>query len=316
MLYLYDELQFHTDDIPSMLVDDEGNSLVISARGGELTDGIHVLDNGKFFNKSNNSDKKWFDLYLEVKYLTIEEKVATFKDQSTIDVVNHLVAMGESKYVKHLMILAYSDGTEFEGDLAPVIVKIKSGGPEVVAEYMLSRFIENYKRLESSEINESAIDLRIEANRNEDSNHKFAFDFDLDGDLSQLEIIDDSRTEVELDGTVWDGSFRRFQLNINEDAVYELNEKFNIPSRIRDILTQEQIDLLNNQAPQILIENMDFIGLKIFNQQLDSFESYNKQMESRVYAENWGKSTYNLLGEDGAYLGNDLTLNKDGSIDD
>lgn len=315
LIYLYDELLFRTDDVSSMVVNDEGKSVVISARGGVQTDGIHVLDNGKFFEKQKEKDKKWFDVYLTFKHVSDEES-QILKESPDIDFINHLISMGDSKFVRELMILACSDDGEFNVEDDPSIIKAKVGGPEIVAEYMLSRFIGNYKKFYSDEIAEKVFDLRIEANRSEDGFSKYDFDFDLDGDLSQLEKIDDSGTDIDLDGTVWDGSFERFQFNIDEKSVNELNEKFIIPSRIYDVLTKEQLLLLKKQAPSILIEEMDFIGSNIFNQKFDSFEAHNRLMESRAYSRNWSKSMSDILGDDGSYLGDGMTLTKDGLIDD
>ena len=314
LIFLYDELMFRTNDVQNMVVDDQEKSLVISARGGEQKDGIHILNNGKFFEKQEDKRTSCFDLYMQTEHLTEEERAAIYKDDVLV-FINRLIEMGKSKFVKQLVILAFDDG-KLNIDSESSIIKIKSGGPEIVAEYMLSKFIGNFKIFSDDEVIDKEFDLRIEVNKDIDGYEKCEFNFDLDGDLSQLHKVDDSRTEIEMDGTVWDDSFERFQLSIDEIAVLKLNEKFKIPPRIWNVLNEEQFELLSNQAPSLLIEEMDFIGNNIFKLNFDSYESYCRLMESKAYSQNWNASMNAVLGNDGRYLGDGKSLARDGLIDE
>lgn len=316
LFFLYDELQFCTNDIPDMIVDKSGNSLVIAARGGEQTDGIHILDNGKHLIKGNNPENGWLDIYLATNHLTNEEKNNIFQNKQDLDSINHVISLGSSKFVKHLVILAYSDGTECENTPDPCIIKSKVGGPEIVAEFMLSKFINNFRRLTNEQIERGEIPTQIEYNNNTTSSRKYTFDFSLAESLAELDPTDDSNVEVEMDGSVWGEAFSRYQFNINNDAVNKLAKELTIPDRVFAVLTQEQKETLKNQIPEILTERMDFIGREIFGQKFPSYESYIRHLDSIARSRSWDQSMSDLLGAEGRYLGNGISYNSDGTLED
>lgn len=313
LMYLYDEDMYCIDDVPNMIYSDEnGESLVISARGNGLTDGRQVLDNGKFFVKVEGDPDRYSKAFSNMIHLNDEELELVFgdmKEKEIVQTMRDIRRLGNSKFVSKLMILAYSDGNEKELPDFPELIKIKVGGTEIVAEYMLSEFCSDFKKVSPNKVNAEKIEDRIKWNSNEERYWNYEFNFDLSGNLSELNEIDDSATEIDMDGTVWDLSFKRYQFNINDNAVDTIYKDIHIPSRLYDVLTKEQLIQLKEQLPSLLQEKMDFIGLQVFKQKFDSLDAYHRLMESRVASENWRNSMRQILGEDGSYLGDGISLN-------
>jgi hypothetical protein len=313
LMYLYDEDMYCIDDVPNMVCSDEnGDSLVISARGNGLTDGRQLLDNGKFFTKVESDPDRYSKAFSNMIHLNDEELELVFgdmKEKEIVQTMRDIRRLGNSKFVSKLMILAYSDGNENELPDFPDLIKIKVGGTEIVAEYMLSEFCSDFKKVSPTIVNANKIDDRIKWNSDEERYWNYEFNFDLSENLSELNEIDHSATEIDMDGTVWDLSFERYQFNINANAVDTIYKDIHIPSRIYDVLTKEQLIQLKEQLPSLLQEKMDFIGLQVFKQKFDSLDAHHRLMESRIANENWRNSMRQILGEDGSYLGDGINLN-------
>lgn len=315
LMYLYDEDMYCIDDVPNMVFSDEnGESLVISARGNGLTDGHQVLDNGKFFAKVENDPDRYSKAFSNMNHLNDEELELVFgdmKEKEIVQTMRDIRRLGNSKFVSKLMILAYSDGNENELPDFPDLIKIKVGGTEIVAEYMLSEFCSEFKKVSPINTNNENLEKRIKWNSDDTRYWNYEFNFDLSENLSELDEIDNSNTEIDMDGTVWDGSFKRYRFNINDNAVNSLFEEFKIPGRVYDVLTKEQLIQLKEQLPSLLQDKMDFIGLQVFKQKFDSLDAHHRLMESRVASENWRNSMRQILGEDGSYLGDGIDLNNE-----
>jgi hypothetical protein len=313
LLYYYDEDMYYIDDVPNMVYSEEtGESLVISARGNGLSDGRQILDNGKFFPKVENDPDRYSKAFSNMNHLNDEELELVFgdmKEKEIVQTMRDIRRLGNSKFVSKLMILAYSDGNEKELPDFPDLIKIKVGGTEIVAEYMLSEFCSEFKKVSPINTNNENLDKRIKWNSDDTRYWNYEFNFDLSENLSELDEIDNSNTEIDMDGTVWDGSFKRYRFNINDKAVNSLFEEFKIPGRVYDVLTKEQLMQLKEQFPLLLQEKMDFIGLQVFKQKFDSLDAHHRLMESRVASENWRSSMRQILGEDGSYLGDGISLN-------
>ena len=313
LLYLYDENMYCIDHVPNTVWSDEnGESLVISARGNGLTDGRQVLDNGKFFAKVESDPDRYSKAFSNMIHLNDEELELVFgdmKEKEIVQTMRDIRRLGNSTFVSKLMILAYSDGNEDALPDFPDLIKIKVGGTEIVAEYMLSQFCSDFKKVSRNKINTEKIEDRIKWNSDEERYWNYEFNFDFSENLSELDEIDDSATEIDMDGTVWDGSFKRYQFNINDNAVNTIYKDIHIPSRLYDVLSKEQLIQLKEQLPSLLQEKMDFIGLQVFKQKFDSLDAHHMLMESRVASENWRNSMRQILGEDGSYLGDGIDLN-------
>ena len=98
-----------------------------------------------------------------------------------------------------------------------------------------------------------------------------------------------------------------------------MHELLHVPYRVEKLLTEDQKLTLKNEAPTVLLEEVDYIARKVFNLPLDDFkeDQYRSYMAARSAA--WNSEMYDVLGGDGrqsAYLGSGVSISPSGKLID
>jgi hypothetical protein len=150
------------------------------------------------------------------------------------------------------------------------------------------------------------------------------FDYVLDWNFSIQGNIDFPKY-FEEDGSSDDGgglvkcSNCLYYYSIDMKALDKLIKLLHIPARVIEMLTQDQLLELKSQAPKILFDEIDYIAIKVFSQNLDNFEEDRKYSELVKGEAGWSASIHGALdgiGGQSVYLGGGLSITASGKLDD
>ncbi len=209
-------------------------------------------------------------------------------------------------------------------------LKIVCGGVEVVYEYLLSNFIyenENqYDILRGSHLlHDEKGDAKIKIFPEYPSSTKSSevyfspiYQFSKNTDLFHLtpQKMEEYYDDYGFSYTKKGGSYPYYRLKLN--YVEKINHEFIIPQRVYEILTQEQLEKLESSAADTLDRFLIFIFDNVFGYRYKDITSSN--VETIVSnGKCWNNDMYEILGGDGSdsvYLGDGLSIDKNGNIVD
>lgn len=225
--------------------------------------------------------------------------------------------------VNFLMILAYDDGDD--DDQLPsdcLYFKVNRGGPELVAEFLLSNFASHStarrygKDCHPSETEDkNIVPLVVEQMEPASDELRWTYDFSLAGDFEHLAP---GQEEYDDDYGFVDGP-QYFHYGIDQKARPHLDKLIYIPYRVVQLLTDEQKKKLADELPEIVKNELDYIAIRLFGQDVGNYREDLASDYARMRAASWAADMYDLSGGDGegnAYLGDGLSITPDGRITD
>jgi hypothetical protein len=221
------------------------------------------------------------------------------------------------------MILSYADDCtlqELEDDIRNLkfdFSSIKVGGPELAAEFLLSDFCltHAFSRKIKDDLRESIdpLDISLAQITGDDPDHWYE-----DWTISSLGKIEAPAylEDDDIDMGSYKSSNRFYYYSLNLSALNKLNALLDIPYRVKKILTDEQLFALNNEAPSILLDEIDYIAKEVFNQKVDDFKSDSNHSLLARRSAAWGADMYEALGGDGGdvYLSDGVIITPSGKL--
>jgi hypothetical protein len=335
LLYLDVEGGIPVSLIPRVITEDStDDSMVIAARGGPLN--FHsYLNPGrkiavKFSEEKSEQDKYFKEIYDHICASKELERTKFFQLNASVaeEIVDRVKAL-EDERVNRLIVLAHHDGQPVEKpkDTEFLCFEVKEGGPELVLEFLLSTFCNSFD---------------TEWVRRDDPNVRYEppedFAFRLGGltdeeklEYKEVPVYDftlsanlDALVEYEEDFDDDGDSFYRssgyfYYYSVNLKALSRLTEKIDIPWRVREILTPEQIVKLDAEVPGIFMADLDYIARSVLMQKVDSYVADRARQYERMRAQQWASDMYDVLGGDGegnVYMSDGMSLTADGRIVD
>jgi hypothetical protein len=316
--------RFVTDDV-------SGESLVISARTGPMSSDCFYnnefevdMANGliKILREKKLVDYLWHLTHSDLhQFLQLSDR-----NQTTFDEI--MVRWIDVKAYK-LMVLAYWDGSspdEINNMLKDTATScsfdfsnFKIGGPELMAEYLLADFCitnttKSVRKLGHEKNYVAEDDILSSILEPEAFEEVPNWDIKILGSIEAPEYFEDYD-----EGQAYKDSNRLYYYSLELKALNKLHEMLYIPYRVEKILTQEQLLELKNQAPQILLDEMDYLARVVFLQKLDDFRSDQYRSITAARAAAWNSTFYDDMGGDGVqsvYLGDGVSITSTGRLVD
>lgn len=273
LLFYHSPRGIRVDDIGNFVIDgNTGKSLVIAARGGWKRHGYD------FFQGEHRA--AYGTLRADLDYG--DGEVAKEVQRKNPEFYADLFELAEAPMTDTLLVLAYDDGEPIPDDPSTGIVAFRRGGAELVVEFVLSRFAgehrspaQEWRRTDGAALtDEETWKLTVASEEEVDQNlyrRAWIYDFSLAGDFFYLtetydEIVDMDDIEFE--------QFDRVVYGINQDALEEMHGWIGIPSKLQELLTQEQVRIYRQEKiPELIKERLDAIGKVLFGQPFDDFSA-------------------------------------------
>ncbi len=329
LIFLDQEEGINIQNIPKIIWDDEKNkSCVIAARGSEMSSDNHMNDRVevRFENEAASSTKKFKDVLDHICSLS-NESYATFMyiNPESKEKIEYLLKLTSDVTSKRLLLLIESDGTSINRLNSEnfKFCDIKDGGPELVIDFLLSRFCHHMnskyilKEDPSREIEQPDIWGLISLFDEENSKYEEIISYDL---LNQATFQDFIEYEMRDDeGLSYKDSELYYYYSVNLKAINRLKEEIAIPYRVEKILTDEQKAKLASEVPNILAKDLDYIAQSVLMQDVDSYRSDQEQKLRKMREAEWSTGLYEAFGGNGqgnAYIANGISITPTGKLVD
>ena len=344
LLYVHNVKGLHLKYIPSFFSNDDGKSVVISARG----DSIYFKD--KSFNQptvviknSVNGDGGYLGGEVDSQKMFFwicsssvsQVKNLLRKNKEHLEWIRYRFKVFNKETCKCLMLLL--DLTDVKSDSIDDVdwltfARLKTGGTELISEFLMSQFINEWEsEFEGDNLEPSGKDYRL-LRYGDDS--EFArdffeplsseqvvvgecsplFQFDKFSDLLHLTKY---RSESDSDeGRTWTtevGSYVYFNVDIKNKK--KLDDELVIPKRMYEVLNANQIAQLNKNSASVIEDNLTYVYQSILKQRIPPVDSGNIKHQR----DTWGAEMYSILGGDGygdVYVGDGMSLDANGRLVD
>ncbi len=344
LLYVHNVKGLHLKYIPSFFSNDDGKSVVISARG----DSIYFKD--KSFNQptvviKNSVNGNGGYLGGEVDSLKIffwicsssisQVKNLLRKNKEHLEWIRYRFKVFNKETIKCLILLL--DLTGVKNDSIEDVdwltfAKLKTGGTELISEFLMSQFINEWEsEFEGDNLEPIGKDYRL-LRYGDDSEFARVFYEPLSSEqvvvgecsplfqfdkFSHLLHLTKYRYESDEDeGRTWTtevGSYVYFNVDINNKK--KLDDELVIPKRIFEVLNENQIEQLNTSSASVIEENLTYVYQSILKQKIPQTHSGNLKQQR----DTWGAEMYSILGGDGyddVYLGDGISIDSNGRLID
>lgn len=330
LIYLASEKGIPIKLLPRFIYSDEnGRSLVVSVRGGPMSSDSYFYENLEI-SMPNGEKRTWRekDLYDYLYSLQNDEAVRLCDiNEENMSRIRVMAQHWSSVTVQKAMVLAYSDGSPVEKiqeDLNTMgldFFQVKNGGPELMADFLLSDFVgKDFHKRTLKAGYDSDVDLFM-SEEFDISRPDFGYDISPDFEISNLENIYAPKyfEEDDLDTGPYKSSTWLYYYSMNLNALDRLTNLLGIPYRVQRILTDEQNSILKEEAPSVLLDEIDYIARKVFNQPVDDFKEDRRHSYLAVRSAAWNAELYDALGGDGngsVYLGDGVSISPSGKLTD
>ena len=285
--------------------------MVISARASEVSSD-HLRGetiNVKLKEGQQLVKKTYRELFNYMWFLSeadFENFMLLNKDKKEI-----LVGLKEGLFkdttVRRLLVLLEHDGKPWE-ELLPKDWEcciVKTGHAELAIEFLLSKFchaesFDWYRRDDPSvkyqPDEDDEIDLlRFLLPEIDPLVYKkvWKYEFVNSSDLSELVEYWEYYDE---DGGLQRNSDDYYYFSVNLKALDHLRHLIYVPSRVQEILTDEQSRLLEAQVPEILMGELDYIARSVLLQEVDSYRADRIRAYGEAMSQEWSSGMYEVLG--------------------
>ena len=330
LIYLASEKGIPIQLLPRFVYSDEnGQSLVVSVRGGPMSSDSYIYDDLEI-TMPDGKKRTWRqkDLYDYLYSLRNDEAASLCNiNEENSSRIGVIVQHWSTVTVQKAIVLAYSDGSTVEKineDLRALNLDFfhaKNGGPELMADFLLSDFVikDFHKKTLKSEYDS---DLDLFMSEEFDINKPdFGYDVKPDFEISNIENIYAPKyfEEDDLDSGSYKSSSWLYYYSMNLNALDRLISLLGIPYRVQRILTDEQKLILKEEAPAVLLDEIDYIARKVFNLPVDDFKEHRRHSYLAARSASWNAELYDALGGDGngsVYLGDGVSISPSGKMVD
>ncbi len=305
------ELGIFLEDVESaILIDDAGKPGrgIIAARGSEPCPGLPFLRRNLQARNSEEDipeDQFCVQAYYSLKSQDKQGLEREWSDNPGVSKFDRqILKFGGGEIVHKLIVLSYFDeddvDVEEKTDEYKYVLK-KTGGLELVAEFLLSSFCHEAKVVYIDVA--SGLEVSSDERFSSTVEVRYLDNFSLASDLRFME----KKWEVDWDPD-YGSTFKQMYLcNINLKELKRFAEAVRIPYWIEESLPKEQIELLKSHIPNVLVGMAEEIAFKLFNQKLDNFADdkkheslLNELNDVRARNKSFGKDLYGMLSHDGA----------------
>jgi hypothetical protein len=312
--------------IPRFIFDEAtGKSLVVAARGGPM-EGQSIPDFNLSIRISENApikEQTFRDIY---DYICNARQTSDFENllklnPESAETIMETVSELERSRVPRLLVLAESDGSSTDGlfgnpkDWACCIVK--EGGPELVIDFLLSRFC---RRTLTGWFHQDDPSVKVYSEPPWDESGYVSFtDYHFSNSSTFEDLVKHEEDFDDEACKTYRTSADFYYYSVNLEALPKLDQMIRIPYRVRRVLTAEQSGLLDAQVPEILLHELDYIAKSVLRQRVRSYRDDQRNEYRRRSAQAWGSAMYDALGGDGeddVYLGEGLCLSRSGRVVD
>lgn len=282
-----------------------GKSLVIAARGARKNANTEIGD-----DDSAEADhmRRLFNIFHnDVEYG--DGAVAKKAQLEDPDAYAAVMTWAGGHTTRRLLVLAYDDGEPLPDCPNGDLVAVRRGGAELISEFLLSRFADaeanpacSFRRLDGLPLStDEAVDLKYARLVDVDLNLycvDWAFDFSMTDNF--YELCDVYEEECGDEVPFWE-THERAVHKINQEALTQMHRWLAVPYELRRILSPEQDRKWREDLiPQIIQTHLDFIGIKLFGQQLDDLGAdidKDREYEQRLGAA-WDNDVREYLSDD------------------
>lgn len=326
------DIAIDLDAVPDFWTDKSGKSRVISARisARDFKDDDYKFDkiiiDGPIFSKNSviSGEVSQTELILWIKSATISHvKNLLRKHKSQINNIRKIYRYHKISLRKVVdCAIFFLDLTNDDSDIKEEEIKnckclkLQKGGIELIHEYLTSTFLQEYDELRFSPQPECDPFESLLGINNEPEFVSPYFTFSSHPNLNHLtkhKIYHDTG-EYGEQYSYEGGSYPYFNLNLN--TINRLMEELIIPPRIKELLTAEQLNRVPDICRDVIMDNLSLIFESCFKQRHFIPQDPIKLHKNH---DTWGYEMYDALGGDGnasVYLGDGMSINPDGSIDD
>lgn len=334
--YMGSEKEVPIQLLPGLFRDKtSGKSLIISARTGPMSRDMYSMGDVTV-DMPDGTIKKFEEKQLmEYIYRLTESERINFQIQSdkNLKALKHIQRLWTDATSDKIMVLSYWDGftvdelTDQMAYLGLDFLSIKIGGPELISEFLLADFCNHgIRKIVAKPGNELSDNNTLDPYQSAESlfEEQENFDYVLDWNFSIQGNIDFPKYFEEEGGSDDGGGLVKcskclYYYSIDMKALDKLIKLLHIPARVIEMLTQDQLLELKRQAPKILFDEIDYIAIKVFSQNLDNFKEDRKYSELVKGEAGWSSSMHGALGGIGGqsvYLGGGLSITASGKLDE
>jgi hypothetical protein len=344
LLFIYNKESILLKHVSVIFRDDSDKSVVLAARGSsinfeekssfvkpiELENSVH--GNGGFLIGTIESMK----LYSWMCASSVSQvKNLLRKNPKQSDLIKQRFKSINCEKCK--CIIALLDLTGVVNDSVDEVdyltcIKLKVGGSELISEFLLSTFIDEWEEeFENYELEPTGEDF-VRLTYGDDSslsrmlNKKTGDESVVVGECSPIFKLETFTNLMHLtkyrfvldydDFSSWmveDGSHFYFNVDINNKQ--KLDDEYAIPSRVYEILEKHQLEHLEKTTSSVIEDNLVFVYKSLLRQKTPPSEP--RQMN--LPRDTWGSDMYSILGGDGygdVYLGDGMSLDANGRLVD
>lgn len=297
------------------------------------------------------SDKTEFSLH----FIILKERITRSNLPDNLDsfctdsITNEPITISfrcnDEEWFNKILVLSFKDSGVLDpiGKYSTDGIYGKSGGIEIVSEYLLSNFITDPYDPEyygecwvDQNDNELTLDILGDIVVDGESTgvfppsytdeteftfnnilykRKFSNNLTLAPDFRNLLLQREYPSyDYDFDGPMYGD--KRFQYNINQSNLKTWIDDHNIPEFIFEILNPDQKKLLSERLSSHIETCSDLFFTDIFNQKIDV---KNTQTQKKLTRDRWGSEMYSSLGGDGeedVYLSEGISIRPDGTLTD
>ena len=344
LLYVHNVKGLHLKYIPSFFTNDDGKSVVVSARGNSN----YFKD--KSFNQptvliknSVNGDGGYLGgevdslkMFFWICSSSISQvKNLLRRNKEHLEWIRYRFKIFNKETCKCLILLL--DLTGVKNDSVKDVdwltfVKLKIGDSELISEFLMSKFIYEWEAdFEQDNLEPNGKDY-LRFRYGDDSigaslfNEPLSNEQVLVGECSPIFRFDKFYDLLHLtkyryvsdsyEGQTWEtveGSYVYFNVDIKNKK--KLDDELVIPKRIYEILNENQIAQLNTNSTSVIEDNLTYVFESILKQKIPQVDSGNSNQQR----DTWGAEMYDVLGGDGyedVYLGDGMSIDSNGRIID
>lgn len=294
------------------------------------------------------SDKAEFSLHFiilkePITFSNLPENLDLFcTDSITDEPITISFRCNDEKWFDKILILSYKD-SGFLNSLEKYSIDGiygKSGGTELISEYLLSNFItdiDDPEYFHKSWVNTDGDELEIDiigqivvdgtTSDVRPPHHSDQSEFFFNNKLysskyvNNLTLAPDFRNLIQQreyppidyeDGSSY--GRKRFQYNVNQENLKKWTNEHAIPDFIFEILSSEQKQLLSKRLSSYIQSSWDEILKDVLNQK---FVTEKVLIKNKVTQDTWGYEMYSTLGGDGeenVYLSEGISIRPDGTL--
>ncbi|TXL66890.1 hypothetical protein [Zeimonas arvi] len=256
LVYLYSQTGWFGHNVPAFYADKDGGSLVITGRSGALLSPDVFLDQPGLLDPIPPHTGLTYSLLWYYHRTMNDEQLLEFCKgyEKNFNLIREVGRIATLPHARSYIVFAHDDGTEgdsHDGQLSTEekaqVVRIKRGGPELIAEYILSTFNHPWYASIFSGSEHLCDDGQI---------RKFSFDL-----LDDFRAMERTSVDIDIEDDGLDASVEHehYVYNFDDELLEFLEREFSIPQRVFHLLSEDQKQALRKTVSSDLEKMSTFI---------------------------------------------------------